>query len=660
MRFFSIPCYKVRCGMNRKSFRQHEPAFMFSAAIVSSFLLISSIASCRKQQPVTSGIAVDYPAEGTVFPPDIIAPTLRWHDAVKGVDSWNISVKRRDGGGEIKFTSKSSSWKPPKQAWVTIQRWPADKTAVVLIWGVNAKRPEKVLSFGRVSILFSQDSVIAPIFYREVNLPFEEAVKDPSTIRWRYGVVSSEERPRVVLQKLQVCGNCHSFSKDGKTLSMEVDSGNDKGAYAIMPMVKDILLDRTKIISWANFRKEDKDPTFGLLCQISPDGRYVAGTVKDQALAVYKPDLMFSQLFFLIKGTVAIYDRQSRTFASLPGADDKHYVQTNATWSPDGTNLVFSRSKAYNLDVFTRQRRALIGGPEAEAFIANEGRSFKYDLYRIPFNGGKGGKAEPVTDASNNGMSNYFAKYSPNGKWIVFCKAKNYMLLQPDSKLYIIPSQGGTARILSCNTSMMNSWHSWSPNSKWLVFSSKVNGPYTQLFITHIDDQGNSSPPVLLENFVSVDRAANIPEFVNNSPDALHKISEEYLDAYSYYRIANTFHMAGDFDRAIPAYLVALKYNPKDYHAHNNLGALLWLKGDREGAVKQFVAANNLKIDDEDHYEAHTNLAVYLLEKGDAEGAVKELDKAYTLHPDTLTLNNVEKAKRRLSGTVGQQNALQY
>jgi len=26
-------------------------------------------------------------------------------------------------------------------------------------------------------------------------------------------------------------------------------------------------------------------------------------------------------------------------------------------------------------------------------------------------------------------MSNYFAKYSPDGKWIVFCKAKSFMLL---------------------------------------------------------------------------------------------------------------------------------------------------------------------------------------------------------------------------------------
>jgi hypothetical protein len=644
---FRIPCLHLK------------PAIMLWGTIAASVVLVSSIASCQKQPPVTTGVTVDYPAEGTVFPPDIVAPTLRWHDAMKGVDSWNITMSGA-GGTELAFTSKDRAFRPPEKAWKTIQQQYADKTAVILISGVNSRRPKKVMSFGRVSIPFSRDSVVAPIFYREVNLPFEEAVKDPSNIRWRYGVVSSEQRPRVVLQKLKVCGNCHSLSKDGKTLAMEVDSGNDKGAYAIMPMVQDILLDRTKIISWANFHAEDKDPTFGLLCQVSPDGRYVAGTVKDQALAVYKPDLMYSQLFFLIKGIIAIYNRQSRTFASLPGADDRKFVQTNATWSPDGSSLVFSRGKAYNLDVFTRQRRALVGGPEAEAFIANEGKSYKYDLYRIPFNGGKGGKAVPLEGASNNGMSNYFAKYSPDGKWIVFCKAKNYMLLQPDSKLYIIPSQGGTARMLSCNTGMMNSWHSWSPNGKWLVFSSKVNGPYTQLFITHIDDQGNSSPPVLLETFTGSDRAANIPEFVNNTADALMKIREDYLDAYSYYRIANEFHKSGDFERAIPAYKLALQYNPKDYHAHNNLGALLWAMGDREGAVKEFIAANNLKIDDEDHYQAHTNLAVYLLDKGRYDEAIRELTTAYRLHPDTLTRKNVEKAKNQSAAAIAGQNALQY
>ena len=64
------------------------------------------------------------------------------------------------------------------------------------------------------------------------------------------------------------------------------------------------------------------------------------------------------------------------------------------------------------------------------------------------------------------------------------------MLLQPDSELYIMPAAGGEARRLECNTARMNSWHSWSPNGKWLVFSSKANSPYTQLFLTHIDEQG--------------------------------------------------------------------------------------------------------------------------------------------------------------------------
>ena len=104
---------------------------------------------------------------------------------------------------------------------------------------------------------------------------------------------------------------------------------------------------------------------------------------------------------------------------------------------------------------------------------SRDGKSFLFDLYRIPFNDGQGGKAEPLAGASNNGRSNYFPKYSPDGKWIVFCQAKSYMLLQPDSELYIIPGRGRRGAAAACNTPRMNSWHSWSPNGQWLVFSSK-------------------------------------------------------------------------------------------------------------------------------------------------------------------------------------------
>lgn len=36
-----------------------------------------------------------------------------------------------------------------------------------------------------------------------------------------------------MLQDMPVRANCHSFSKDGKTIAMDVDAIDDKGAYDI-------------------------------------------------------------------------------------------------------------------------------------------------------------------------------------------------------------------------------------------------------------------------------------------------------------------------------------------------------------------------------------------------------------------------------------------
>ena len=90
--------------------------------------------------------------------------------------------------------------------------------------------------------------------------------------------------------------------------------------------------------------------------------------------------------------------------------------------------------------------------------------------------------------------------------------------MRPDSELYIVPVQGGTARRMRCNTALMNSWHSFSPNGRWLVFSSKSRSPYTQMYLTHIDEQGMDTPAILIENSTASNRAVNIPEFVNVNP----------------------------------------------------------------------------------------------------------------------------------------------
>jgi tetratricopeptide (TPR) repeat protein len=614
--------------------------------------------------PQPGRVAVAYPLDGTLFPPEIPSPTFRWQDDSPRSDLWLVTIEFADGAGRLNFFAEQPRWKPESTVWEDIKTRSLEKQATVTIVGVNHRRPSKVLSVGRVTIRTSADKVGAPLFYREVNLPFMEAVRDPSNIRWRFGSISSAEPPPIVLEKLPVCGNCHSFSADGTVLGMDIDYANDKGSYAVTPVQEHITLDRSVIITWSEYKRKEGDATYGLLSQVSPDGRFVVSTVKDESVFVPKPGLEFSQLFFPVKGILCIYDRQTGSFQSLPGADDPSLVQSNPTWSPDGKYIVFAATQAYQLKRAGGERSVLLSPEECSEFL-KDGKPFTFDLDRIPFNNGQGGKAEPIAGASSNGMSNYFPKYSPDGKWIVFCRAKNYMLLQPDSEMYIIPAEGGEARRLRANTTRMNSWHSFSPNGKWLVFSGKPNSPYTQLFLTHIDEQGESSPAVVLDHLTSPDRAANIPEFVNTSAVAIRQIKEKFVDDLSYARAAWEYLKTGDYQDAERLCRKALELNPKSSSAlyylglamcgrkqydeaikyleqaatlapgkseiRTNLGAAFAAKGSLDEAISQLQKA--LEIDPND-VSAHSNLGAVMLRRGDKQGAMPHLLQTVRLKPD--------------------------
>jgi hypothetical protein len=96
----------------------------------------------------------------------------------------------------------------------------------------------------------------------------------------------------------------------------------------------------------------------------------------------------FNQVFYPTRGVLAWYRRETDKLQPLPGADDPNFVQTSAFWSPDGKYLIFSRAAAGDPYPPGHKRSMYAGDP-------NE-TQIRYDLYKIPFNGGKGGTSERV------------------------------------------------------------------------------------------------------------------------------------------------------------------------------------------------------------------------------------------------------------------------
>jgi type IV pilus biogenesis/stability protein PilW len=640
-------------------------------------------------------IAVDYPAPASVFPPDMVAPTFLFHDGADAARTWLIEVAVAGEPGRLyiltdgrrprseydprcgrpeeiykepEYQKTAKGWTPDGTVWGRLAQFP-EKTVAVEVRGLGGAPGEvpaagaKTLSAGRVALTISKDPVGAPIFYRDVPLlptKNEKGVIMPLAegslplIEWR---LRDLHQPAgvVVLKNMPTCANCHSFSDDGKVFGMDMDGPTgDKGAYATSSVSPAMVIRNANVFTWNDYNP--KWVTFGLFSRVSPDGRYVVSAVNESVFVQNYLEVQFLQTFYPTRGILAYYDRTTGRIQALPGATDPGYIHGNGVWTPDGASIIFIRAKA---------RESVPDGPRPEK--ANDPREIQiqYDLYRIPFNGGRGGTARPIPGASANGMSNSFPKVSPDGRWLVWVQAKAGLLMRPDSQLYIMPLAGGAPRRMNCNLSPMNSWHSFSPNGRWMVFSSKANTPYTQMFLTHLDENGNDSPAVLVPNSTAANRAVNIPEFLNAPPDFKMTIDAPAVDyrrhldraadllrsggdleeAYRELQAADAmkpnfaetlaamgfyFREKGDPDRAIALFEKALEIDPENWGAHNFYGVTLFRMGRYDEAMKHFQAAIRVSPL---NAQSLTNAGALEFSRGNIDAARKYFEEAIDATP---------------------------
>jgi Tfp pilus assembly protein PilF len=611
-----------------------------------------------------AALTIDYPQDGSIFPAEITPPTFIWHDGNASLRSWRIDVAFTNGAKSLHFESRGEpmqigaidprcvsttnqlpfltpeqasahTWKPDEETWTLIKKESSGRRATVTISGLDAKNDH--VTKGRASLTTSQDPVDGEIFYRDVPLmpaAGQKGIVQPLSpsllylINWRIRDIAKPES-RLLIHDMHTCGNCHSFSLDGKTMGMDVDGpANDKGLYAIVPVEQHMAIRSQDTIKWNTDMQVGKSRV-GFMSQVSPDGQYVLSSFAGQGQDIPSSyfvnnfkDYRFLQVFYPTRGILAWYSRATGLRQPLPGADDPRYVQTDGVWSPDGKWVVFARAEAKDSDPPGMTLPQHANDP-------NE-IQIQYNLYRVPFNGGLGGKAEPILGASNNGMSNNFPKVSPDGRWIVFVKNRNGQLMRPDSELNMVPFNGGVARRMNCNTSLMNSWHSFSPNGRWLVFSSKSRSFYTQMYLTHVDADGDDSPPIYIDNSTASNRAVNIPEFVKVPPDGIESIDVPASDFYRIVDEAMDSQGKGDLAGALAKWQKALELDPADARANNGMGIALGMSGKTDDAVPYFRKAVQSQGD---FFEAYYNLGIILTKENKIDEAAEAWQNVVRIRP---------------------------
>lgn len=268
--------------------------YLYLFVIVLGLVLVNVGATAA----TTGNLIITYPLQGALFPSDFRSPTFRWDDT-SSATSWNITCSYPKAIPALNVSIHEKKWRPDPSIWAVMKKHAIDDDLAITITGLSKGQQT---SGSVVTIRASVDAVQAPVFYREVPLPVTNALKNLTKIRWRLGWPSEEKAPRVLLEKMEFCANCHSFDRNGTVMGMDADFHGDKGAYVLTDIQPDTQLNDDGVISWSNVNPEPGVKTFGLFAKLSEDGRYVAGTIND--IAVYKmlPEISYSQLFFRFRG----------------------------------------------------------------------------------------------------------------------------------------------------------------------------------------------------------------------------------------------------------------------------------------------------------------------------------------------------------------------
>ena len=109
---------------------------------------VDEVLAAYAKQPNCTIVKIVYPQDGTLFPPEIVAPTVRWEDENAAASLWLVRVEVADGQVPIDCLSRERQWTPTAQEWERIKKGSRENEARVLVLGVRSGLRAKVVSAG--------------------------------------------------------------------------------------------------------------------------------------------------------------------------------------------------------------------------------------------------------------------------------------------------------------------------------------------------------------------------------------------------------------------------------------------------------------------------------------------------------------------------------
>jgi hypothetical protein len=469
-----------------------------SASLIARLACPSSYLDRRPADTLT----ITYPPEGAAFPANLCECEVEWEDPTN--DLWQVSVGLDGKPAQYQEVVEGRRWWFPRRLWEELHSAPSADSGKASEGGFwvqvkGLKRPAASPSAAGAPAVEASRPVHARIsrypadnyvVYRLVGVPFDIQRAPDTFIR---DIRTFEERP-FLLGREQYCFNCHNFSSK---------TGGGKIAYQCRylgsePSTLPTYLSIYDLDSHRGWRAKLPYPVqMTTFVAWSPDGTKLALSA-NQYIVAAQPITLETQLAGENTSDLAIYDLTTQRTWLLPGADRPDRLEIHPQWTLDGGSIVF----------------CLASPGHHPALVP-------FDLAVIPYNGGAGGDPRLIPGASANGRSNYYPRFSPDGRWLSFCQCEGGDLIRPTSDIFLLPAnlQGSPHRLESNVPYAADSWHSWSSNSHWLVFATKRDdGIYARLYFTEIDAQGHASPAVRLPEREDRLESFNIPEFVARRP----------------------------------------------------------------------------------------------------------------------------------------------